>query len=62
MKIFCIHNWELISETITKSKIEVLRDCGVTSLKGLYEPVDRKFIQILTCKNCGKLKRFVENI
>lgn len=60
--IFCKHDWSLLSETTTKSRVEVLRECGVASLKGLFKPVDRKHIQIVACKKCGKLKRFVEDI
>ena len=59
---FCKHKWVILSETTTKSRIEVLRECGVSSIRGLLNPVDRKFIQIVQCEKCGKLKRFVEPI
>lgn len=61
-KIFCKHKWQLISETVTKSRIEVLMNSNITSIKGLIDPVNRKFIQIVACEKCGKLKRFVESI
>ena len=60
--MFCKHKWELISETTTKSRTEVLGESGVTKFKGVFNLVDRKFIQIVFCKKCGKLKRFVEEI
>jgi hypothetical protein len=60
--MFCKHEWELISETTTKSRVEVLKELGATRLKGVWYPVDRKFIQVFHCKKCGKLKRFVEDI
>ena len=60
--MFCRHDWKMISETTTKSRVEVLRECGCSSLKGLFEPVNRKHIQVFSCEKCGKLKRFVEKI
>ena len=60
--MFCAHKWKLISETTTKSRIEVLRQCGLTSAKDIYKIADRKFIQIFSCDKCGQFKRFVEEI
>ena len=62
MKLFCNHKWSLLSETVTKCKAELLVSIGCTNVKNLHDPVDRKFIQIVTCDKCGKLKRFVEGI
>ena len=65
--MMCKHNWELLSETITKSKFETAVDAirdRATSLNIPWQMshADRKHIQIVTCKKCGKLKRFVEDI
>jgi len=69
MSIFCKHDYELISETTTKSKfdcaIEALDKHGkLTDVKIPHQmsQADRKHIQVFTCKKCGKLKRFVEDI
>lgn len=62
---FCKHNWVILSETLTQSKLEHIRetiDRPLTKLKAPYEYTTRKFIQILSCPNCGKLKRFVEKV
>lgn len=67
--MFCKHNWSLISETVTKSKIEesieVLRRANIN--EELIFPhklccAERKHIQVFVCSKCGKLKRFVEQI
>ena len=68
MSIFCKHDYELISETTTESRIEhTLRvanenKLNCNSIKGAGAGANRKFIQVFTCKNCGDLKRFVEDI
>lgn len=69
MNIFCKHEWELISETITKSKIEVAmsllpdnRELKKINLSWQLADASRKHIQSFQCKKCGKLKRFVEEI
>lgn len=64
MNLFCNHKWEILSETTTESKFEhTLKLVG----KGKTIPhqmtcTDRKFIQVFHCTECGKLKRYVENI
>lgn len=61
--MFCKHKWVILSETVTKSRLEVFSDNGVTEISGTgLNPASRKHIQIITCEKCGKLKRFVENI
>ena len=64
MKMFCKHEWKILSETTTKSRIEVMSEVlnSMSKISGLYDPVSRKFIQIVYCVKCGKLKRFVEEI
>lgn len=67
-KLSCVHEWKIISEITTKSRIEVLKDFECIPSEylridfPLMFPVDRKFIQILYCEKCGKLKRYLEDI
>ena len=61
--IFCMHKWKVLSETTTESKIEHMK--GILKSPGNDIPyyfMDRKYIQIVACDECGKLKRFVEVI
>ena len=60
--MFCQHKWKLISETTTKSRMEHLTEIGVSEVSNLHKAADRKYIQIVACDECGKLKRFVEEI
>jgi len=66
--MFCKHEWELVSETVTESTFErtiaALHEVGVTKLDLPWQLADgtRKHIQTFTCKKCGKLKRFVEDL
>ena len=63
MSIFCKHKWEILSETTTKSKFEVaIETVGNESLPPQMSCTKRKFIQVVACSECGKFKRFVENI
>ena len=61
--MFCKHIWVILSETTTKSAIEVLHETGQApkTLTGT-EWFERKHIQIVSCGKCGKLKRFCENV
>lgn len=62
----CKHEWKVLSETVTKSAIEVARSTVIGSIEfevsGKLACAKRKHIQVFTCNKCGKLKRFVENI
>lgn len=64
MKIFCIHKWQVVSETTTKSAFDVVLDSltekgyEAKNLKGLE--TERFFIQVVACEKCGKLKRYKE--
>ncbi len=60
--MFCKHKWEILSETITKSAVEVCSDAGVTSIESLPNAAGRKLIQIVACNKCGKINRYVTNI
>ena len=65
--MFCKHEWELLTETVTKSKFEVAMEAIGERTYEINLPwhmsnTDRKHIQTFTCKKCGKLKRFVEEI
>jgi len=60
--MFCKHDWKVISETTTKSKVEHAKELGMVVNKCSGFDLDRKFIQIVCCSKCGKLKRHVEDI
>ena len=59
--MFCRHDWALLSEKVTETQAAHAVSLGFTEVKG-GNMFERKLIQILTCKKCGKLKRFVEFI
>lgn len=59
--MFCKHDWELLSETVTESNVEQARRLSCKSIKSAF-PFDRKLVQIVACKKCGKLKRFITDI
>ena len=65
MRIFCKHEWKVLSESVTVSRIEhtvtLLGDRDF-DIPGHLCNANRKHIQIVACDKCGKLKRFVENI
>lgn len=58
--MFCKHEWVVLSETVTKSAVEIAASLGATSIKNAS--TDRKHILVVSCDKCGKLKRFVEDI
>ena len=68
LKMFCNHDWKILSETITKSKYETSMTAadsiGTKAARLPWQLCDasRKHIQIFTCEKCGKLKRFVEEL
>ena len=73
MGLFCKHDWEILSEIKTESKIEqMLRLAGEAPYPRnnldpasvlVLEPVlGKQLIQIVTCKKCGKLTRWVTQI
>lgn len=63
MKLFCKHEWEVLSEIVTKSKMahlsELIRRAPNEFDNAMLE---RKHIQIVTCKKCGAIKRYVEDL
>jgi hypothetical protein len=59
--MFHKHEWEVLSETTSESKLEQAARLGA-SIKGHGSGLEKKYILILQCKKCGKLKRFVEEI
>jgi hypothetical protein len=64
-RMFCKHEWEVLSETTTKSDLEAILECAqgrVEKLRARAHSVNRKHISICSCKKCGKLKRFVEEL
>jgi hypothetical protein len=63
--MFCKHEWEVLSETTTKSDIEAIIErtpAHVENLKTRACSGNRKHIAICSCRKCGKLKRFVEEL
>lgn len=67
MKAFCKHEWEVLLEVTTESKMG-----HFASVSSYWQPpanffqyeamTARKHITTVTCKKCGGLKRFVEEI
>jgi hypothetical protein len=64
MKLFCKHEWKLLFEKETKSKFESVYSMTFSNSKKIQIPwqmcnATKKYIQILSCKKCGKIKKFV---
>ena len=57
-----IHKWKLLSEVTSKSPVEVAVECGLSLTKGSVSMFDRTIVQIVTCSECGAIKKFVTNI
>jgi hypothetical protein len=65
--MFCKHKWKVLSEITTESMAQQMSKIITTIPKprnhdqaeALYK---RKHILVVTCENCGKLKRYVESI
>jgi hypothetical protein len=69
MNLFCKHDWHLILDKTTESKYEhslkIVRAnhaVGSCNLPWQLCDAERMHIVILTCKKCGKLKRYVTEI
>ncbi len=66
--MFCKHEWRLLSDTVTKSRLEVavgsLNTRGASEMNLPWQLCDasRTHIQVFACDKCGKLKRFVEEL
>jgi lysyl-tRNA synthetase class I len=60
--MFCKHDWKILSEVTTKSAIEHAQNIGAVVQKANGYALERKYIQIIVCKKCGKARRFVEEI
>lgn len=64
----CLHDWKILSETVTKSKFEsamsivTARTDKTFTIPAQMCDASRKHIQIVTCTKCGRMKRFVEDI
>lgn len=60
MRIFCNHDWKVLSETTTKSTIEKSRDLDLVANGPIRDwDLERKLIQVFSCKKCGKIKRYI---
>lgn len=68
MKLFCKHEWKVLSETTTESAIEVtMRVLQETTKSAKSIPwqmcsTERKYIVVVGCDKCGKIKKIVENL
>ena len=67
MKLFCKHNWEVLSETTTESIQEQNIRLGGVAYETEWDNVlqklhEKKHILVVKCTKCGKLKRFIEDI
>lgn len=63
MKWFCKHKWKILQDITTESWLEHTKKLGLNPLSALtFHYFERKYITIVVCEHCGKLKRFVENI
>lgn len=61
--MFCKHHWQVLSETTTKSGLEKMKALGRVPKDSVEICwVEQKFIQIIACKKCGKLKRYVTTV
>lgn len=60
--MFCNHEWRILSETTTESAYEHAKNIGLIVTRGSTLGLERKYIQIVVCDKCGKLKQFVEDI
>lgn len=62
--MFCKHEWEVLSETVTESQLEHLNKVAGLGNGAEYfqSMLVRKHIQVVSCKKCGELKRYVEEI
>lgn len=58
----CAHDWQILSEHTTTSRIEELVRNGVRPCTSSTDDTRRKFIQIVTCAKCGQIHRWVEKI
>lgn len=61
-RLFCKHDWKVLSETTTESRMSHAVSMGIEFKTKDSTLIERKFIQIIICEKCGKLKRFVEDI
>ena len=65
-KLFCKHDWEVLSDITTKSQIEHIMDVAPNisnySYPGYCNLALRKRILIYKCNKCGKLEKLVEKI
>ena len=63
-KLFCKHDWELISKETTKSNVQAILESNSCEkkFKYLYTDLQRYLIQVFACKKCGKIKKFKDQL
>lgn len=64
---WCKHKWEVLSETVTKSKYESSMEAAKGAATNINLPwqlcvAERKHIQTFSCIHCGKFKRYIEKL
>ncbi len=61
-QILCRHEWSVLLEFTTESQFEgvmkAVRGCTGIDIPHQMYSMDKYLIQTLSCKKCGKLKRF----
>ncbi len=65
---FCKHEWKILSEKTTISRLESAMEQIKAGFEGNVKippqlcDASRKHIQVVTCEKCGKLKQFVTKV
>lgn len=68
MRLFCKHDWKVLSEkemeSVFERTVKTLNEaCNeVRSLPHQLCHGERKYIAICSCDKCGKIKKFVETL
>ena len=67
-KLFCKHEWEILSETTTESTFEMatraINNSGATQGRLPWQLCDgdHKHIIVASCSKCGKIKKYVTEL
>ena len=59
IKLFCRHEWDIVSEGFFKSNVERLSEKGLTRFQYLQTDLQGTHIAIVKCDKCGTVKKFV---
>jgi hypothetical protein len=61
----CKHDWKILSEITSDSKMETMQKTGVTHIEGvgdMAEMCEKTIVQIVSCTKCGVIKKFVTKV